>query len=95
VITKEEGVLIDKIVLDIRTYGDVLGKALDDGKIDHEEQEALMEARERIWIEAHNTAMTDEFLSDDAKQILITLTNMLEYIDTKRMFKTLKDKAHG
>jgi MFS family permease len=93
VITKEEGILIDRIVLDVRAYGEVLGNALNDGKIDHEEQESLLQARERIWIEAHNIAMTHEILSDDAKQILMTLTNLLEYIDTKRIFQTSKESS--
>ncbi|MFW9967478.1 MAG: hypothetical protein ACFFEA_10030, partial [Candidatus Thorarchaeota archaeon] len=87
VITDEEGILIDRIVLDIRAYGEVLGNALSDGKIDQKEQESLLQARERIWIEAHNTAATNQILSDDAKQILIMLTNLLEYIDAKRMFQ--------
>ncbi|MHA2302537.1 MAG: hypothetical protein ACXACD_16430, partial [Candidatus Thorarchaeota archaeon] len=93
VITEEEGMLIEKIVLDVRAYGDVLEKALNDGRIDPKEQDTLMQARERIWIEAHNTAMMDGNLSDDAKQILITLTNLLEYIDTNRMFKTLEESS--
>jgi hypothetical protein len=87
VITEDEGILIDKIVLDVRAYGDVLGKALEDGEIDQDEQEALLQAREKIWIEAHNTALTDGILSDDAKQILLALTNLLEYVDTKRLFQ--------
>ncbi|MHA2141764.1 MAG: MFS transporter [Candidatus Thorarchaeota archaeon] len=93
VITEEEGILIDKIILDVRAYGDVLGKALDDGKIDRKEQESLLEARERIWIEAHNASATDGPLSDDAKQILITLTTLLDFIDTKSMFQTSLDSS--
>ncbi|MFW9917972.1 MAG: MFS transporter [Candidatus Thorarchaeota archaeon] len=86
VITKEEGVLIDRIVLDIRAYGKLVEKALEDGQIDHSEQHSILRARERIWIEAHNNAATSDILSDDAKQILITLTKLLENIDTRRMF---------
>ncbi|MFW9845543.1 MAG: MFS transporter [Candidatus Thorarchaeota archaeon] len=93
VITVEEGILIDKIVLDVRTYGDILDKALDDDRIDRDEQDALMQARDRIWIEAHNTAMADGTLSDDAKQILMTLTSLLEYVDAKHMFKVLEDSS--
>ena len=89
VITKEEGNLIETIVLDVRAYGKALEKAIEDDKIDREEQDVLMQARERIWIEAHNEAMINGTLSNDAKQILMMLTNLLDYIDTKHMFKTL------
>jgi MFS family permease len=87
VISKEEGDLIDRIALDVRAYGDVLGEALKDGKIDEEEQRSMLRARERIWIEAHNVAVKPDDLSDDAKMILATLADLLEFIDTKRMFQ--------
>ncbi|MFX1332003.1 MAG: MFS transporter [Promethearchaeota archaeon] len=87
VITEEEGNLIETIVLDVRAYGEALEKAIEDDKIEREEQVVLMQARERIWIEAHNKAMINGTLSSDAKQILMTLTNLLQYIDAKRMFK--------
>ncbi|MFW9863874.1 MAG: MFS transporter [Candidatus Thorarchaeota archaeon] len=93
VITKEEGKLIETIVLDVRAYGEVIEKAIEDDKIDSEEQDALMQAREKIWIEAHNKAMVDGTLSNDAKQILMVLANLLEYIDTKRMFKTSEEDS--
>ena len=89
VITKEEGRLIETIVLDVRAYGEAIEKAIEDDKIEREEQDALMAARDEIWVEAHNKAMTDGILSNDAKQILMTLTNLLQYIDAKRMFKEL------
>ncbi|MBY8998915.1 MAG: MFS transporter, partial [Candidatus Thorarchaeota archaeon] len=92
VISKEEGDLIDRIVLDVRTYGEVLGEALKDGKINKEEQQSMLRARERIWIEAHNIAVKPGDLSDDAKQILATLTDLLEFIDTKRMFQMSEQK---
>ncbi len=51
VISKEEGELIDRIVLDVRAYGAVIVKALEDGKINTEEQKSMLQARDRIWIE--------------------------------------------
>ena len=57
------------------------------GKIDIEEQQLMIQARDRIWIEANNTAIQPGELSEDAKQILTKLTDLLEYIDTKRMFQ--------
>ncbi len=86
VITEEEGNLIDRIVFDVRAYGELLEKALEDGEIDQEELQNIQQARERIWIEAHNHATESGDLSDDAKQILITLTNLLGHLDTSRMF---------
>ncbi|MFW9870089.1 MAG: MFS transporter [Candidatus Thorarchaeota archaeon] len=86
-ITKEEGELIDRIVLDVRAYGEVLKQALEDGKIDEKDQQSLIQARNRIWIEANNTVVQPNELSDDAKQILSTLTELLEFIDAKRMFQ--------
>jgi len=87
VISKEEGDLIDKIILDIRAYGEVMEKALKDGKIDEEEQQLMIQARDKIWIEANNLAAKPTELSDEARRILATLADMLEYIDTKRMFQ--------
>ncbi|MFW9849361.1 MAG: MFS transporter [Candidatus Thorarchaeota archaeon] len=86
VITEEEGNLIDRIVFDVRAYGELLEKALEDGEIDQEELQTIQQARERIWIEAHNHASESGDLSDDTKQILITLTNLLGHLDTNRMF---------
>ncbi|MFX1485135.1 MAG: hypothetical protein ACFFCP_18295 [Promethearchaeota archaeon] len=86
-ITKEEGELIDRIVLDVRAYGEVLKQALEDGKIDEKDQQSLIQARDRIWIEANNNVVQPSELSDDAKQILSTLTDLLEFIDAKRMFQ--------
>lgn len=87
VITKEEGELIDRIILDVQAYGMVLAKALNDGKIDEEEQKTMLESRDKIWIEANNLAAKPTELSEDAKQILATLADLLEFIDTKRMFE--------
>jgi MFS family permease len=87
VITKEEGDLIDRIVLDVRTFGEVLERALEDGKLDEKDQRYMIQARDRIWIEANNIAVQPGELSNDAKQILTKLMDLLEYIDTKRMFQ--------
>jgi MFS family permease len=87
VVSKEEGDLIDRIMLDVRAYGEVLGEALKDGKMDEEEQHSMLRARERIWIEAHNMAVKPGYLSDDVEKILATLSVLLEFIDTKRMFQ--------
>ncbi|MFW9788620.1 MAG: MFS transporter [Candidatus Thorarchaeota archaeon] len=92
VISEEEGALIERIVLDLRTYGDVLEEALKDGKIDKNEQDSLYQARERIWIEANNLVAKPDELSDDVKEILSTLTDLLEFIDAKRMFQ-ISDKV--
>lgn len=87
VISQEEGDLIDGIVLDVRAYGDVLEQALKDGKINEEEQESLLEARNRIWVEANNMAAKQVELSDDLKSILSKLAELLEFVDSKRMFQ--------
>ncbi|MFW9961834.1 MAG: hypothetical protein ACFFDV_12515, partial [Candidatus Thorarchaeota archaeon] len=87
VINQEEANLIDAIVLDIRAYGDVLEQALKDGKINEEEQESLFKARDRIWVEANNMAAKQVELSDDLKAILSKLAELLEFVDSKRMFQ--------
>jgi hypothetical protein len=87
VISTEEGNLIDRIVLDVRAYGEVLEQALKDGKIDEDEQQSMILARDRIWIEANNMAVQPGELSEEAQQILAKLAVLLEYIDTKRMFQ--------
>ena len=91
VISTEEGNLIDRIVLDVRAYGEVLELALKDGKIDEEEQQSMLQARDRIWVEANNFAVQPGELSDDVKQILSRLTDLLEYIDAKRMFQVSEE----
>jgi hypothetical protein len=94
VITKEEGNLIDRIVLDVRSYGEVLEHALEDGKIDEKEQQSMIQARDNIWIEANNLAVQPGELSEDAKQILSRLTDLLEYLDAKRMFQVSKESSN-
>ena len=94
VITTEEGNLIDRILLDVRSYGDVLEQALKDGKIDNGEQQSLIQARDKIWIEANNIAAHPRELSEDTKQILSKLTELLESIDTKRMFKISEESSN-
>ncbi|MFW9973894.1 MAG: MFS transporter [Candidatus Thorarchaeota archaeon] len=90
VISQKEGELIDRIMLDIRAYGEVLEEALKDGKIDEKEQQLMLQARDRIWIEANNMVAKPTYMSEDSRQILATLADMLEYIDTKRMFQLSK-----
>ncbi|MHA1907385.1 MAG: MFS transporter [Candidatus Thorarchaeota archaeon] len=92
VFTKEEGTLIESIVIDVREYGEVLKRALEDEAIDKTEQQLLMKARERIWIEANNLATTSEGMSDDIKEILNRLKQLLEYVDAGRMFQIPKSE---
>ena len=91
VITTEEGDLIDEIVLDVKSYGEVLELALKDGKIDEEDQQSMLQARDRIWVEANNLAVQPGELSEDVKQILSRLTDLLEYIEAKRMFQVSEE----
>ncbi len=91
VITTEEGDLIDRIVLDVKSYGEVLELALKDGKIDEEDQQSMLQARDRIWVEANNLAVQPGELSEDVKQILSRLTDLLEYIEAKRMFQVSEE----
>jgi MFS family permease len=86
VISEEEGTLIDRIVLDVRAYGEVLGKALEDGEIDKTEQQLLLTARERIWVEASNLAGEPGELSEEIEEILGRLTDLLKYLEKDRMF---------
>ncbi len=45
----------------------------------------------RIWIEANNVAMQPREVSYHVKQILSRLSELLEYIDAKHMFKIVDD----
>ncbi|MFW9834497.1 MAG: hypothetical protein ACFFEK_10915, partial [Candidatus Thorarchaeota archaeon] len=87
VITRKEEEIIERIVLDVRAYGEVLEQALEDGRIDEKDKQALNQARDQIWIEANNIAFQPGEIGDDAKRILTALTDLLEFIDTKRMFQ--------
>ncbi|MFX0045764.1 MAG: MFS transporter [Candidatus Hermodarchaeota archaeon] len=86
VISEEEGSLIDRIVLDVRAYGEVLGKALEDGEIDKGEREELQRARDKVWIEANNLAGGSRELTAETQEILRRLTDLLEYLEEDRMF---------
>ncbi|MFW9842773.1 MAG: hypothetical protein ACFFES_17935, partial [Candidatus Thorarchaeota archaeon] len=88
VITEEEAIIIDRVTLDVRAYGEVLKQVLEDGKIDETEQKSLIQARDQIWIEANNSAIKSGQLSEDAQQILSKLSVLLKNIDTKRLFQT-------
>ncbi|MFX1514655.1 MAG: MFS transporter [Promethearchaeota archaeon] len=87
IITEEENLLIENILFNVKTYGKVLEKALNDGEISHDEQQKLLRGREKIWVEAHNIAVGSDGLSEDAQNILTTLTKLLTILDTKKIFK--------
>lgn len=87
IITEEEKVLLEGIMFNVQTYGQVLEEALKDGTIDQAEQQSLHAAREKIWIEAHNLAIKADGLSEDIQNILKTLTRLLTHLDTKRIFR--------
>ncbi|MFW9909018.1 MAG: MFS transporter [Candidatus Thorarchaeota archaeon] len=91
VLTEEEGVLIERIILDLRSYGEVLEASIKDNLIDATEQKELQNARNRIWIEANNLATDAGEMSEDAKLILNRLKHLLEYVDAKRIFNTETD----
>ncbi|UCH03491.1 MAG: MFS transporter [Candidatus Thorarchaeota archaeon] len=85
-ISEEEGSLIDRIVLDVRAYGEVLGKALEDGEIDEGEREELRKARNKVWIEANSLAGESGHLTSETQEILKRLTDLLKYLEEEHMF---------
>jgi MFS family permease len=87
IITEEEKVLLESIMFNVQTYGQVLEEALKDGTINQAKQRSLHVARNKIWIEAHNLAVRADGLSEDVQNILKTLTRLLTYLDTKRIFR--------
>jgi MFS family permease len=93
VLSEEERQIIDRILLDVRDFGEILEHALKDELIDEKEQTSLIKARNRIWIEANNAAMRPGEVSDDVKQILSRLTELLEYFDAKHMFQIANDDS--
>lgn len=93
VFTEEEGALIERIVLDVRAYGEVLESALEDGLIDEAEQQLLLKARDRIWVEANNLSAESGEMSADVKEILGRLSHLLKNLDSKRMFQISKDDS--
>jgi hypothetical protein len=93
VISEEEARIIDRIILDVRDFGEVIERTLKDGKIDEKEQASLIQARDRIWINANNAAVQPGELSDDVKLLLSRLTEFLELIDAKHMFEIIDDET--
>jgi hypothetical protein len=93
VISEEERQITDKILLDVRSFGEVLERTLKDGLIDEKEQASLIQDRNRIWIEANNAAVQPGEVSDDVKQILSRLSELLEYIDAKNMFEIIDEET--
>ncbi len=87
IITKDEEELIENIMFNVNLYGKIITEALKDGMIDKAEQQQLLEARDKIWIEAHNIALEADGLSEEVQNILNTLTKLLKYLDNKRIFQ--------
>ncbi|MHA2295663.1 MAG: MFS transporter [Candidatus Hodarchaeales archaeon] len=87
IITQDEQNLIESIMFNVKVYGNLIEEAIKNGMIDKEEQEQLLEDREKIWIEAHNIAVEADGLSEDIQNVLTTLSNLLKILDTKRIFK--------
>jgi MFS family permease len=79
--------LVENIMFNVREYGKVLEDALAKGIIDVNQQKQLKSARNRIWIEAHNIAVTSDGLSEDFQNIFTVLRSILEQLEIESVFR--------
>ncbi len=76
-ITKEEEILIKRIMNSFEAYEQALKEALEDKKITLEEKQKLSHLREKIWKDAYAYAQLDHAITIDEHDILIKLVKSL------------------
>ena len=84
---EEEIILVENIMFNVIGYGEVLESALKKGIIDKSQQEHLENARNRIWIEAHNIAVQNDGLSEEVQRIFTVLKRVLTQLKTESVFR--------
>ena len=87
IISEDEQQIIEKIILDVESYGHIIEESLKEGRITSDERQRLLNARDEIWIDAYNVATTNHDLSQESKDLLITLARLLKYLDADRIFR--------
>ena len=84
---EEEILLVENIMFNVRGYGEILEAAIEKGIIDKSQQEHLENARNRIWIEAHNIAVLNDGLSEEVQRIFTVLKRVLTQLKTESVFR--------
>jgi hypothetical protein len=84
---EEEMNLVENIMFNVREYGKVLEIALAKGIIDKSQQEQLEGARNKIWIGAHNVAVTNDGLSEEIQAVFVVLKKVLKQLETESVFR--------
>jgi hypothetical protein len=84
---EEEMNLVENIMFNVREYGKVLEIALAKGIIDKSQQEQLEGARNKIWIGAHNVAVTNDGLSEEIQAVFAVLKKVLKQLETESVFR--------
>ncbi|PWI46268.1 hypothetical protein CEE45_17735 [Candidatus Heimdallarchaeota archaeon B3_Heim] len=87
IFTEEEISLVEKIMFNVREYGRILEDAISEGIIDKSQQDQLENARNRIWIEAHNLAVKSDGLSEEVQRIFTVLKKVMRQLETKSIFR--------
>jgi MFS family permease len=84
---EEEMNLVENIMFNVREYGKVLETALTKGIIDKSQQKQLEGARNKIWVEAHNVAVTNDGLSEEIQAVFSVLKKVLKHLETESVFR--------
>ncbi|MHA1978621.1 MAG: MFS transporter [Candidatus Hodarchaeales archaeon] len=87
IFSEEEIILIEKIMFTVKEYGKILEEAVSKGIIDKTQQDQLENARNRIWIEAHNLAVRSDGLSEEVQGIFAVLKKVMNQLETKSIFR--------
>ena len=80
IVSDEEKRMITKIIDDLGTYSKILDQALADGTIDIEDKTKLYSFRTKIYGHNLKLANEDQHVTEDEKDILITLNRILRDI---------------
>ena len=87
IFAEEEIILVEKIMFNVKEYGKILENALSKGIIDKPQLNQLENARNKIWIEAHNIALRSDGLSEEVQKIFTVLKKIMIQLDTKSIFR--------
>lgn len=84
-ITHEEENILLQVIQDIKKYGEMLNKAFNNGLINEDEKKQLEMGRRNIYHGAYRVASGNSGISEDEKQLLDRITELIHSVEETRL----------
>jgi len=86
-ISDDEKNILDKIMLNLKNYGNILENALEDGIIDEAEKLELLLARQKMIVEVEQIAIEDHDITEDEQNLIQKLIKISMDLDIDKIAK--------